>query len=99
QIHDLVEILAQKAGSIDNPEETVRQKLRLGSLLEDRLEDAAGAAKAYRDALHVDPESIAALRGLERVLERTKEWPELVKVLERQLDVVATEGERVQVLL
>src|SRR5690606_21436599 len=47
QIHDLVEILAQKAGSIDNPEETVRQKLRLGSLLEDRLEDAAGAAKAY----------------------------------------------------
>lgn len=99
QIHDLVEILAQKAGSLERPEETVRQKLRLGSLLEDRLGDASGAAKAYRDALHVDPESIAALRGLERVLEQTKQWPELVKVLERQLDVVATEGERVQVLL
>lgn len=99
QIHDLVEILAQKAGSIEHPEETVRQKLRLGSLLEERLGDAGGAARAYRDALHVDPESIAALRGLERVLEQTKEWPELVKVLERQLNVVATEGERVQVLL
>lgn len=99
QIQDLVDILAQKVGSGERPEEIVRQKLRLGSLLEERLGDPSGAARAYREALQVDAESIAALRGLERVLVQLKEWPELVKVLERQLDAVATEGERVQVLL
>lgn len=99
QIQDLVDILAQKAGAGERPEEIVRQKLRLGSLLEERLGDASGAARAYREALQVDPEAIAALRGLERVLVQLKEWPELVQVLERQLEAVATEGERVQVLL
>jgi golgin subfamily B member 1 len=99
QIQDLIDILAKKAGAGERPEEVVRQKLRLGGLLEERMSDPTGAARAYRDALDVDAESLPALRGLERCLEALKEWPELLKVLERQLDVVATEGERVQVLL
>lgn len=99
QIQDLIDILAKKASAFERPEEAVRQKLRLGGLLEERMGDSGGAARAYREALEVDTECLPALRGLERCLETLKEWPELLKTLERQLDVVATEGERVQVLL
>ena len=39
------------------------------------------------------------MRGLERVYEMLEQWPDLVKVLEMQLDVVTTERERIDVLM
>ncbi|HSC86117.1 MAG TPA: tetratricopeptide repeat protein, partial [Polyangiaceae bacterium] len=99
QIPDLVEILTKKAGAIDRPEDAVRQRLRLGALLEERMNDAAGAAKAYREVIDIDPENLAGLRGLERTLATLADWPALVSILERQLEVVETEADRVTVLL
>ena len=49
--------------------------------------------------LEIDGGNLFALRGLERVYEVLNDWPDLVEVLERQLDVVETERERVEVLL
>ncbi len=99
QIQELVEILTQKAGAIERPEDAIKQKLRLGTLLEERMNDASGAAKAYREALEFDDSELQALRGLERVLPKLEEWTELVGVLEKQLDVVDIEKERVELLI
>ena len=99
QIQELVEILTQKAGAIERPEDAIKQKLRLGTLLEERLKDPAGAARAYRDALGYDDSELQALRGLERVLPTLEEWTELVSVLEKQLEVVDIEKERVALLI
>ena len=99
QIPDLVEILTKKAGAIERPEDAVRQKLRLGSLLEEKMNDSAGAAKAYREVIEIDADSLPGLRGLERVLGVLQDWPALVTTLERQLEVVETEADRVTVLL
>ncbi len=99
QIQELVSILTQKAGAIERPEDAIKQKLRLGTLLEERLGDASGAAKAYREALEFDDSEIHALRGLERVLPKLEEWTELVGVLQKQLDVVDIEKERVELLI
>lgn len=99
QIADLIEVLTKKAGASESPESAVRQKLRLGSLLEEKMADAQGAAKAYREVVEIDEENLLALRGLERVLTTLQDWPALVETLERQLDVVETEAERVGVLL
>lgn len=49
--------------------------------------------------LGIDGANLSALRGLERIYESLSDWPDLVEVLERQLDVVETERERVDVLL
>lgn len=99
QIQDLVEILTQKAGSIERPEDAIRQKLRLGQLLEERLKDPERAATAYREALAFDDAELDALRGLERVLPALEEWQELISVLEKQLEVVDVEKDRVQLLV
>jgi tetratricopeptide (TPR) repeat protein len=49
--------------------------------------------------LDVNGDNLQAMRGLERIYDSLKDWPDLVEVLERQLDVVETERERVEVLL
>ncbi|MEO5728433.1 MAG: hypothetical protein ABI134_24520 [Byssovorax sp.] len=49
--------------------------------------------------LEIDASSLLAMRGLERVYTGSAQWPELVKVLEMQLDVVTTERERIDVLM
>src|SRR5690606_24885080 len=57
------------------------------------------AGQMYREVLELDGGSLLALRGLERVDETLQDWPDLVEVLEQQLDVVETERDRVEVLL
>lgn len=99
QIQELIEILTKKAGAIERPEDAIKQKLRLGELLEERMKDPEGAAKAYREALAFDDMALDALRGLERVLPELEGWTELVTVLEKELDVVDIEKDRVALLL
>ncbi|MBN1609972.1 MAG: tetratricopeptide repeat protein [Polyangiaceae bacterium] len=95
----LSEILKSKVKALKDIEQMARTKLRLGSLQETALANLEAAAGEYRGVLELDGSNVAALRGLERVSEATQDWPELVVVLERQLDVVETERERVEVLL
>lgn len=99
QIQELIEILTKKAGAIERPQDAVRQKLRLGQLLEEKLGDPEGATKAYQDVLEIDDADLGALRGLERTLPQLERWQEMVDVLERQLDVVDIERDRVELLL
>lgn len=99
QVPELVEVLTRKSRSLTRPEDAVPEKLRLAELLENRLSDLSGASKAYREALELDDSNLAALRGLERTLSGLSQWGELVNVLERQLDVVDTERDRVATLL
>lgn len=99
QIQELVDVLTQKAGAIERPEDAVRQKLRLGDLLEQRMNDAAGAAKAYREVIAINDSNLQALKGLARTLTTLEQWPELVSILERQLDVVDIERDRVELLI
>ena len=63
------------------------------------LADTARAAQVYREVLEIDASNVNAMRGLVRACEGLQEWPELVKVLEAQLDVVNSERERVDILM
>jgi tetratricopeptide (TPR) repeat protein len=96
---ELVKILASKVNGLHNPEDVASTKLRMASLYEGSLGDFDRAGKVYREVLEVDGSNIVALRGLERVYQTLQAWPDLVQILERQLDVVETERERVEVLL
>jgi tetratricopeptide (TPR) repeat protein len=97
--HDLVEVLHRKVGALSDPAEIATTKLRIASLYETSLGDLARAGQVYREVLDVDAANMQALRGLARVTETLEQWPELVKVIESQLDIVTTERERVDLLL
>ncbi len=96
---ELVQILASKVQALSDGEQIAATKLRMAGLYEQTLNEFERAGKVYREVLEVDSGNLVALRGLERVSERLQDWPELVGILERQLEVVETERERVEVLL
>jgi tetratricopeptide (TPR) repeat protein len=96
---ELVSVLAAKVKALTDPEAVASHKLRMGGLFETSLGNLDKAAQTYQEVMDVDPANLFGLRGLERVHEHLKHWPELVKVMEQQLDVVETERERVEVLL
>ncbi|MAQ13170.1 MAG: hypothetical protein CMN30_00015 [Sandaracinus sp.] len=68
--------------------------VRLATLLEDELEDVAGAIAAHRERLDLDPTSRDALRSLERLYEREGEWQRLVGILQALDGAVDDEDER-----
>jgi tetratricopeptide (TPR) repeat protein len=96
---DLVQILSSKVKALGDSDQVAGYKLKIASLYENQLGDFDRAGKVYREVLELDGGNLAALRGLERICERVNDWPDLVGVLERQLEVVETERERVEVLL
>ena len=91
--------LQPKAERAHNQEEIASTKLRMAAIYEQQLGDFDRSGKVYREVLELDGTSIVALRGLERIYQAVQDWPDLVQILERQLDVVETERERVEVLL
>ncbi|HMA91344.1 MAG TPA: tetratricopeptide repeat protein, partial [Polyangiaceae bacterium] len=95
----LVDILSSKVRALTDSESIAKHKLRMGQLFETSLRELEKAGQQYRDVLELDGTSLPAMRGLERVDEATQNWGDLVTVLERQLDVVETERDRVEVLL
>ncbi|MBK7581413.1 MAG: hypothetical protein IPI67_14520 [Myxococcales bacterium] len=96
---DLVQILTSKVQALTDPDQIAQHKMRLGGLYETALGDFERAGKVYREVLELDGSSIFALRGLERIYQALQTWPDMIDILERQLDVVETERERVDVLL
>ncbi|HEY2406375.1 MAG TPA: tetratricopeptide repeat protein [Polyangiaceae bacterium] len=96
---DLVEILAAKVQALSEPEQIASTKLRMAGLYETSLGDFDRAGKVYREVLELEGGNVVALRGLERIYQALQNWGELVGILERQLEVVETERERVEVLL
>jgi tetratricopeptide (TPR) repeat protein len=73
-------------------------RMRVGSVLEDRIGDLEGAAAEYATVLSADPTNLAAMRGLEGIYARLGRSQELLAVLEQQLEVVSTERERIKLL-
>ncbi len=95
----VVEILSAKVQALGDSEQVPKHKLRMGQLYETSLRDLEKAGRMYREVLATDGGNLVALRGLERIDDLTQNWTDLVQVLERQLDVLETERERVEVLL
>ncbi|HVU04695.1 MAG TPA: tetratricopeptide repeat protein [Polyangiaceae bacterium] len=99
QTTELIQILTSKVKALTDSEQIVQTSLRMGELYEKQLRDLDKAGQVYRDVLNIDASNLPALRGLERVSETLQRWSDLVDVLEKQLDVVESERDRVEVLL
>jgi tetratricopeptide (TPR) repeat protein len=98
QNKDLVDVLLRKVPALSETEAVVATKLRIGTLYE-QMGESQKAAQTYREVTDLEAQNLQALRGLARVYELLNSWPELVKTLELELDVVTTERERIDLLL
>jgi tetratricopeptide (TPR) repeat protein len=99
QNRELVDVMQRKVPALRDVGEIVSTKLRIAQLYETSLADAPRAAQVYREVVEADGTNLQGLRGLGRVAEVLEQWAELVGVLERQLEVVTTEREKIDVLM
>ncbi|MEO8841998.1 MAG: hypothetical protein ABI591_30220 [Kofleriaceae bacterium] len=93
----LAEILARRAELSTDEDEGVRSWLEIGSIWEQRVADAGEAIAAYRRVLELEPSSLAALRALEGLYERSSQHDRYVEVLEAQLAASPSDADRVAI--
>jgi golgin subfamily B member 1 len=98
--------LAQQLGRVleKPPASLSSQKLAdlwadLAEITDEKLDDKAGAEKAWRKVLELDATNDAAYGSLERLLRDAERWPDLKEVLDRRAQATLDDGKRREVLL
>ncbi len=95
--HDRIEalrtLLERRADSAEGPART-ELLLRLAQLYEDAFRDRSAAISTYRHALDDEPQNEAARAHLERLLEATGAWDDLVELLLRDVTELPDDQQR-----
>lgn len=86
---DLLETLEAELGRIEDPAERAAALCDMASAAEERLGDLERSAGYYERVLEIDPESTAALDGLEELYPRVQRWRELADLLDRRLSAAS----------
>lgn len=69
--------------------------VKVAEVYEDHLNDLNEATRRFEAVLAVDPVNLSALKGLDRIFNRTGKYRELLEVLERQIEVAATPRQKI----
>ncbi|HZS39705.1 MAG TPA: tetratricopeptide repeat protein, partial [Polyangia bacterium] len=84
---ELIDVLHRQAEWAPRPEDRKELLFRVGRIQEELTVDPRAAIRTYREILEADAEEQGALDALERLHTAQREWPELVDVLRRRLDL------------
>ena len=68
---------------------------KLAEVYEDQKNDLVEATRRYEAVLAIEPTNLEALKGLDRVYNRTGRYKELLENLERQVDGAATPRQKI----
>lgn len=90
----LAEVLQSRAEARTGPEK-VEALAKVAEVYEDHLDDLPEATRRYEAVLAIDPASLVALKGLDRIFNRTGKYRELLEVLERQIEAAATPRQKI----
>ena len=69
--------------------------LHIGEVYEDHLENLPEAMRRYEAVLALEPEDQQALKGLDRLFNRTGKYRELLENLRRQVELAATPRQKI----
>ncbi len=94
--HELVETLQRHASVESAPSKRTELYTQLAELLEQQIQDIAGAVHAYQQALTFDPQSRPALVALDRLYRRTEQWELLIDVLGKRAELETEERDQVK---
>lgn len=94
----LTELLLGSVEAMEEGEDQVAARFRLGELYEDRLDDLKGAQEQYEKAIETDSRHLDAIKGLERIYARNGDYAKLKGNLETQLEIAVTPKQRITLL-
>jgi tetratricopeptide (TPR) repeat protein len=90
----LVQILERRAEARRGVEKA-EALARVAEVYEDHLNDLSEATRRYEAVFAIDPSNLNALKGLDRIFNRTGKYRELLDVLNRQIQVAATPRQKI----
>ena len=83
--NELVDILERETAVIDEPEERIAVRYRIGEILETKLGNYEKAVDSYALVVQMDETHVNALLALERLDAALGRWEDLLKVYDYQL--------------
>lgn len=95
----LVELLGNLAGSIDDPDLRRTLWIKTATVYDTQLENVDGAVTAYRKVLDDEPGDQEVLLSLDALFRRTERWSDLVGVLRRRAEQEMDPAEKEELLL
>jgi tetratricopeptide (TPR) repeat protein len=95
----LLNILERKAEAVEDVDSIVSALLQVAEAYEERFSDPKAAVENYEKAAALSPSNLSALRGLERLYTQEGRYQDLIGILEQEYEVVATERERIEILM
>ncbi len=95
----LLNILERKAEAVEDVDSIVSALLQVAEAYEERFNDPKAAIENFEKAAELSPSDLSALRGLKRLYAQEGRYQELIGILEREYEVVATERERIEILM
>ncbi len=96
---ELANTLERLAGLEADEDRKARLFERLATVLEDRLEDPAGAADARERVVALEPANLAALQEVARLHEAAEAWDKYVDALDRIAEAANIPGLRQEILM
>jgi len=90
----LVAILEQRAES-QKGREKMQSLLKVAEVYEDQLGDLGEAEQRFEAVLEIDPKELSALKGLDRIYNRTSKYRELLVNLTRQIAICETPRQQI----
>ncbi|MBL8719692.1 MAG: tetratricopeptide repeat protein [Myxococcales bacterium] len=90
----VVKIFEARAASVRGPERA-DVLAKIGELYEDQIGDMNEAMKRFESVLQIEPKNLVALKGLDRIYNRTGRYKELLANLETQIAIAATPRQRI----
>lgn len=85
---ELVSLLQRAREIATAPAERSKVQLQIAEITEVELKDEEAALTAYHLALELDPQSVPTLQALERLYTKLDRAAELLRIYDRQLDLV-----------
>jgi golgin subfamily B member 1 len=92
---DLLAVYSKRADIVTSAEEKKALLAEMGAVYERELRDNARAIDTYARILEVDPDDRATIARLDALYLATENWPELLSVLEREVDLTSDPHEAV----
>jgi tetratricopeptide (TPR) repeat protein len=84
---ELVEIYRRRVELAESSDERRYQWLRIAGICEEELQDQDQAVAAYLTVLDETPGDLESIRALARIYRAGKRWPDLLEMIERELQL------------
>ncbi|MCX7944589.1 MAG: tetratricopeptide repeat protein [Deltaproteobacteria bacterium] len=93
----LTSVIEEEIKISRDEDEKINLIFRLAKVLEEKLQDAKGAIVSYNRILELKPDHRLAIRSLEKLYESLKDFANLRKILEKELELAQEEDDKIRI--